>query len=550
MEGSYSQLAAEEFFGRGGERLAFVGLRRFDEVIQTVEQGRADYAMLPVENTTSGSVNDVYDLLLHTRLSIVGEKKFRVRHCLVACEDVPLSSIRKIWSHPQPVAQCSHFLAGLKDVEITYFDDTAMSASLIAETRDPSQAGISSERAAEMFGLKILARDFANHDLNFTRFLVAARNARAVDPRIPCKTSLVMATGQRAGSLVEALLVFRDHGLNLTKLESRPIPGNPWEEMFYVDFDGNIAEAHAKAAIDELMRLTRFIKVLGSYPAQDLPRTSLPTEAVAEAPTAVDAPPVEASDRLTSRAHKPDETVIDVGDVRIGGDGFVVLAGPAWVESQGQILACAREAKERGAAVLRGGCFEPPTSPDSFHGLGFEGLELLAEAGRRYGMPILTEVLSIDDLARVVSTVDVLRIGARNMHDFALLGAVGRVHRPVMLERGEVASIEELLRAAEHILAGGNQQVILCERGIRTVEASARATLDLSAVPILRGRTHLPVVVDPMHAAETPELVCALARAARAVGAHGILLGVQPEAEDGSVSLDFPRFASLMAGFR
>ncbi len=569
IEGAYSHLAAQDFFNEDRDRLAFTGFLTFGEVVRAVEEGRADYAMLPIENTTSGGINEVYDLLLHTRLSIVGEEKFRVRHCLVASEDVPLNGIRRVFSHHQAMTQCSDFLAGLHDCRVEYFTDTAASVARIKDENDPTQAAIASEEAARMFGLHVIKRDLANQKENYTRFLIAARKPRKVDERIPCKTSLVMATAQKPGSLVEALLVFRENGLNMSKLESRPILGNPWEEMFYVDFEGNEAEENVQEAVQELTKVTRFIKVLGSYPSRDLPRTSLPAHVMSE-PKAQVGPENGAAAKtgekaatkskkatkkkgyhLASREHKAEDTVIEVKGVEIGGPGFLIIAGPCSVESHEQIMSCAREVKEYGGQILRGGCFKPRTSPYSFQGLGFEGLDFLVEAGERYGMPVITEVLSSEDVEAVAEKADILQIGARNMQNFTLLNAVGRVHRPVMLKRGLMSSLDELLHAAEYILAQGNQQVFLCERGIRTFETATRNTLDLSAIPILRSLTHLPVIVDPSHAAGEREVVPPLARAAKAVGSQGIIVEIHPEPEkamsDGPQALRFPMFEDLMA---
>ena len=567
IEGAYSHLAAKKHFSAQADRLVFLGLDTFADVVDAVEQGQADYAMLPVENTTSGGINEVYDLLLHTRLSMVAEEKYRVNHCLVAGEDVPLASIRSVYSHPQALAQCSHFVSGLANCKVEYFGDTAKSVSKIKRdiTADGNltQAAIASEEAARMFGLTVLKRDIANQKENYTRFLIAARTPRNVDPRIPCKTSLVMATAQRPGSLVEALLVFRDNRVNLTKLESRPILGNPWEEMFYVDFEGNTADESVRATLDALTRVTRYIKVLGCYPSQALARTAPPsrtlstlTPAPATANTATPPPqrrdpPRDGGYRLASRDHKPEDSIIDVKGVAIGGPELVVIAGPCSVESFAQIVACARVAKEHGASVLRGGCFRHRTSPYSFQGLGFEGLDLLADAGQRHGLPVITEIVSPADVETVAAKADILQIGARNMQNFTLLSEVGRVHVPVMLKRGLMSSIDELLNAAEYILAQGNQQVILCERGIRTFETATQSTLDLSAVPILRDRTHLPVLVDPAHAAGKRELVPPLAKAAKAAGAQGIMLDIHPSPEqaltNGRQALYFADFQSLMS---
>ncbi len=255
---------------------------------------------------------------------------------------------------------------------------------------------------------------------------------------------------------------------------------------------------------------------------------------------------------LVSRAHKPEPTRVKVDDVVIGGRELVVMAGPCSVESRDQIFAAAEAVAAAGASVLRGGAFKPRSSPYSFQGLGTEGLELLAEARARTGLKVVTEVVAPEDVDLVSEHADMLQIGARNMHNYRLLSAVGGQPRPVLLKRGMMSTVEEMLLAAEYIVAGGNPRVVLCERGIRTFETSSRNTLDLCAVPILKERTHLPVVVDPSHAAGRREWVPALARAGVAVGADGLIVGVHPDPEravsDGRQSLTPEGFRSMMSG--
>jgi chorismate mutase / prephenate dehydratase len=228
----------------------------------------------------------------------------------------------------------------------------------------------------------------------------------------------------------------------------------------------------------------------------------------------------------------------------------VIIAGPCSVESREQIMACARVVKELGGHLLRGGCFKPRTSPYAFQGLGYEALDLLEEAGRTFGLPIVTEVMHPADLEQVAKKADVIQLGARNMQNFALLKEVGKIDRPVMLKRGMMASIDEWLQAAEYILAHGNQQVILCERGIRTFETATRNTLDLSAVPVVKELSHLPVLVDPSHACGTWRWVPAMTEAALACGAHGVMVEIHPEPakalSDGPQALDFDVFRRLM----
>ena len=580
IDGSYSHLMGRSLLSSSGasSKLAahaagapeFVGFASFKEAVEAVEKGTCDLGILPIENTTSGGINDVYDLLLNSRVSIVGEEKFTVKHCLIGFADVPVSHLHTVHCSQLAVAECANFLATIPLCVVQYATDSATALKELKESDDKGRAAIASEEAAEMFGLKVLKRNIANHEENVTRYVIVSKSAVKVDPRVTSKVSLAMSTLNQPGALVETLLAFKQHGINLTKLESRPIPGNTWEEMFYVDFVGNLESPNVTTALGEVTKLTRFIKVLGCFPSCDV----TPTEVSQQETSACDTDScstgsvrIEVNDtpapksggkdkgyKLVSREHKQDNTVIDVGGVKIGDGNFLVIAGPCSVESREQIMACAREARDNGAKILRGGVFKPRTSPYSFQGMGYEGLDLLVEAGRAHGMPVITEVMTTEDVERVAEKADILQIGARNMQNYSLLKAIGETRRPVMLKRGLSAPIEELLQATEYILAGGNQQVFLCERGIRTFETATRGTLDISAVPVLKARTHLPVFIDPSHAAGTRELVAPLALAAKAVGADGIIVEFHPEPEkalsDGPQALRFPQFAKLMADLK
>jgi 3-deoxy-7-phosphoheptulonate synthase len=236
--------------------------------------------------------------------------------------------------------------------------------------------------------------------------------------------------------------------------------------------------------------------------------------------------------KLVSLETSPAPTVIQVRGRRVGGGHFALIAGPCTVESREQTLATARAVHAAGASMLRGGAFKPRTSPYSFRGLGADALTILDEAREETGLPLVTELLDPRHIELVAGTTDVIQIGARNMQNFELLSEVGRSDRPVLLKRGASASIDELLMAAEYILKEGNPRVILCERGIKTFETSTRFTLDISAVPVLKEQTHLPVIVDPSHAAGRRELVPALARAAVAAGADGIIVEAHPHPEE------------------
>jgi 3-deoxy-7-phosphoheptulonate synthase len=254
--------------------------------------------------------------------------------------------------------------------------------------------------------------------------------------------------------------------------------------------------------------------------------------------------------KLVGRDFQEDDTVIRVGPAVIGGGAFAAIAGPCSVESEEQMMTVARGVKAAGATMLRGGAFKPRTSPYAFQGMGLEGLKLLRAAGDASGLPVVTEVLDVRDAETVAEWADVLQVGARNMQNFMMLEELGKMDRPVLLKRGLSATIEEVLSSAEYILKGGNRDVIICERGIRTFETYTRNTLDLAAVAAFKMLTHLPVIVDPSHATGRRDLVAPMCKAAVAAGADGFIVEVHPDPEharcDGPQSLDMPEFAEVM----
>ena len=258
--------------------------------------------------------------------------------------------------------------------------------------------------------------------------------------------------------------------------------------------------------------------------------------------------------KLSSRTFRPQSTVVRVNGCAIGGKEVVVMAGPCTIESETQLYETARAVARAGAKVLRGGAYKPRTSPYSFQGMGIEGLKLLRAAGREFGLATISEVMEIGQIDTMLEYVDVLQIGARNMQNFNLLSAVGQTRKPVLLKRGMSATVQEWLLAAEYVMAGGNTQVILCERGIRTFETYTRNTLDLSAIPVVHKLSHLPIVVDPSHATGLRDKVMPMARAAVAAGADGLLIEVHIEPEkavcDGPQSLYPEQFVELMDELR
>ena len=267
-------------------------------------------------------------------------------------------------------------------------------------------------------------------------------------------------------------------------------------------------------------------------------------------PSVLEVVPISKPYKLASREFHPDNSKVVVNGVVIGGPEPVIMAGPCSVEDEEQMVSTAKSVKASGAQILRGGAYKPRSSPYSFRGMGIEGLELLKTASQETGLPIITEVMAVEDVDTVAKYADILQIGARNMQNYNLLDAVGEIKKPVMVKRGLAASYEEWLLAAEYVMAGGNEQVMLCERGVRGFEQFTRFTMDVAAIPVIQKLSHLPIVADPSHSTGKWYLVTPVALAAVAAGAHGLLIEVHPNPDiakcDGPQSLTFPNFAALM----
>ena len=293
-----------------------------------------------------------------------------------------------------------------------------------------------------------------------------------------------------------------------------------------------------------------FQTVIGAIGDRDA-IAALPLEAFPGVDRAI---PILKPFKLVSRQFQPEDTVVNINGVQLGGERFTVIAGPCAIESVEQVVSCAKAVKEAGGALLRGGAYKPRTSPYSFQGMGEEGLKILREARRQTGLPVVTEVIDTRDVDVVGEYADVLQVGARNMQNFHLLKELGQVKKPILLKRSFGSTVEELLMAAEYIVRAGNSQVILCERGIRTFETSTRNTVDLSAIPTVKELSHLPIIVDPSHGTGRRELVPPMSLAAAAVGADGVMIEVHPDPEaalcDGPQSLTPEAFSSLMRDLR
>lgn len=267
-DGAYSHQAALRFFADRYSHTKTIGYHSFEQAAEAVEKGEAEVAVLPIENTTAGSINNTYDLLFEKNLHIIGEEVLKISHCLLTIAPVPPENIRRIVTHSLGITQCSKFLNSLSRCKIESFPDSAMAAVQIKKEEDLSQAAIASPYAAELYGLHIQKEHIANNEENYTRFVIVSKNAVDVDPQLPCKTSLVLATSNEKGSLIRCLKIIDELGINMSKLESRPNQGKPWQYLFYLDIDGNANDMAIKKAIKEIEKNAAFLKVLGCYAKQ------------------------------------------------------------------------------------------------------------------------------------------------------------------------------------------------------------------------------------------------------------------------------------------
>lgn len=274
--GAYSYLATQKYFSRRPGTLHEIGCKTFKEIFDQVETGTADYAVLPIENTSSGSINEVFDQLQHSDIAIVGELTLPIKHAILTKDEKDLNNITVLYGHPQVFQQSSNFLSTLGKVKKEFCDSTFHAMKHVSDSERFDIAAIGSAEGGKMHGLDSIQNDIANQKENHSRFIVIAKEPKVVPLQIPAKTTFVMSTVQKPGALVEALIVLKENNISMTKLESRPITGNPWEEMFYIDVEGNLQDGPMEKAIEELTRMTRNLKVLGCYPSEDISHTKVP----------------------------------------------------------------------------------------------------------------------------------------------------------------------------------------------------------------------------------------------------------------------------------
>ncbi|WP_028117932.1 chorismate mutase [Ferrimonas senticii] len=486
--GSYSHIAAYHYFERRDRTLTELGQQRFEQIFAAVSDGRADYGILPVENTSSGVINEVFDLLQKTDLQIVGETTETIAHCLLLPEGRGIEQISNVYAHPQVHAQCSGYLAD-KNWQPHFCSSSA--EAMQQANNDPHGAAIGSADGGRFYQLHAVVQQLANQQRNESRFVVIARQSVSVPAQVPAKTSLLIATGQQAGALVEALLVLKQHGLTMTKLASRPIHGNPWEEMFYLDIAANLDSSAMQQALQALTKLTRFIKVLGCYPSDTIVATELTAKQLADDPRVA----LVDDDRNLNYP-------FNIGVQPLQSAQLFVM-----VEASSVAMA-ATIAEQGGQLLISDQAIATTTLPQ----------------GRRF-----SQAAQIDAADPHLA---LLLLEPSSVADQALLEVAGKQPRPLLLAQAADANLQQWLASADRIVQHGNQQVALLVR-------SPNGSCDLNQLAAVIAASRYPVVVELGKNDSVGQLI-KQAKAAQALGAAAISLSLTAN--------NYPQFPQLMKG--
>ncbi|WP_299002668.1 chorismate mutase [uncultured Shewanella sp.] len=527
-KGSYSYLAATRYCARRQVDMQELGCQSFDAIIQAVESGQADYGFLPIENTSSGSINEVYDVLQHTRLAIVGETTIEVEHCLLAQSGSNINHIKTVYAHPQPISQCSRYLGIHGEFKLEYCSSSAEAMEKVKQSSTSNVAAIGSAEGGALYQLEAIEKGLANQKINQSRFIVVAQQPVDVPEQLPAKSTLIMATGQKPGALVDALSVLKKHHLNMCKLESRPIAGTPWEEMFYLDIEANLSSSAMKMALKELEKITRFIKVLGCYPSESVKPTHL-----AHQQLMVESSSKEADNKTEQTLHQPEPQ----------------RYSKTYKTSPTQIKCEQLEfnAQQPGAIIelqlpIETNIFEQQVK--ALKELGFQGIQLrglhlqpnldntliqLKKTLTHFNLACIITIEHETDLPLAAQHADMLFLDGAQMFNQSILTTLGTLLLPVIIERNNTASTNALLNASNTVLSQGNQQVILCESGIK-VNNSQDISLDLAGLVYLKSTTHLPVIVNPCYAVEMPQ-INAYIPAMKKLQADGVVLHLSPSTQ-------------------
>ena len=528
--GAYSHLAAKHFFANSENQ--YIACDSFDEIIQNVETGKTQYGVIPIENTTSGGITEVYDLLLNSKLSIIGEEKLAINHCLVTKKSIKLNEIRSIVAHPQAARQCSQDLNNLTEAKISLCESTAHALSLVATEKNLDIAAIASEQAAELFNLKVIQKNIANQKQNFTRFMVLSKKAIPVALTVQSKTTIALSTGQQPGSLAQVLALFENSNIPLSKLESRPIPDKPWEQLFYIDFQGNVAEPQVADALNSLSKLCKFLRVFGSYPSENIIATKVSSDSIASASlTRAELNPMPQpigplstdisthSVRRISPSHTLQESVVDLAGTLVGNNNFMLSALIANVYSEQLLEEQFNKITESGIGSCVIGSLLNFTVDNVKSRSTETSISKIIELASRHQLSLIFDVEKSQQLSSVVAHSGVPRITVNRLRQLDLLNTVGGQNTPIIIQQ-QTENYDELLDIAESILSKGNQQVVL-ELVVDCAHYTPAALTDIAK---LRSSTHLPIIIHLVGKRVNFRILPSLVSGIRALGVNGVVL--------------------------
>ncbi|WP_163936694.1 chorismate mutase [Paraferrimonas sp. SM1919] len=493
-KGSYSHIASSLYCQARQAQMLELGCASFSEIIDKVESSQADLGFLPVENTSSGSINEVYDVLQHTSLAIIGETQIDVDHCLLGLAEADLDKVTTVYGHSQPISQTSLFLKQHPHLKIEYCASSADAMQAVQRLQDPSIAAIGSELGGIHYGLKPLQNKISNQSLNQSRFVIVARQSVSVPLQIPAKTTLIIATGQKAGALVDVLSVFKSHNINMTKLESRPIQGNPWEEMFYIDVEGNLQQDKMQSALSEVAAITRFIKILGCYPTDKV------------SPTELDAAQLlSKEDSREFLIERP--TSVNFAKGTLGDGNYFAV----FTHSQGMNLAqinldCQASKDVAVDALL----LSYPQSQD-------EALfDHINKTSKDMRLNVIAEAQSATQVQALLSLVSGLSVNAQHLVHQELIDALGHAHKPVIVRSSLDAAAVSVAQITK-ILAKGNQQLVLL------IECDV---LDIVKLQQLKADCPCAIIIEPSGTLAHPAIASQTAIAIKALGFAGVSLSL------------------------
>ncbi|MFO6422820.1 chorismate mutase [Motilimonas sp. KMU-193] len=501
---SESLFAGQKYLNRQGKVLIEWPCKHFKQTIHEVEHGNADMAILPIENTSAGSINEVYDLLQHTSLSIVGEIVLDTEYGLYSPHSLTLAQVKTIYSTPQIAQQSSHFLQQLEQVALVYCHSS--SEAISKAEQDASAALICSRQQPLIETLQLLQAPVTNQQDNLSRYILVARQAIKVTSQIPAKTTLVLATAQSAGALLNVLSVFKQYNLILTKLESRPIQGNPWEEMFYIDLAANLNEPAMQQALNDITPQTQYLKVLGCYPSNEVKATQVPVAQLAKIHHQDETDSTPENLAGLSPNHDASAKFQLIASLSIANaDDFINAAQPLKNAGVQRILINLDNAL---SSQQQGQCWQA-----------------CQRHAKSLNLALILPVKQLNEVSTAAKYADMLWLNGEQMHHVELLEQVGRQHRPVVLCRATTANNENWLSSATTIMEQGNQQVILCEQGYYQNEVGQ---LNLLQTCRLKAHSQLPILMRPQGLLAKEEMLL-LNKDFMALGLQGTVLDIEAD---------------------